>query len=157
MSVIVDRFIPFKNLSRPLQNALSDPTWVLHLGTHMRTMLFCETRKWNRKWSSGRHPSFVAFLAPSKDDRRQDEELENMEKAVSRIGNVGLTIHGELTSQQQLLNALDEDVDITGSRIKAAQAKIQDILKRSGGNCQMCTIIGLTVVLLILIVVAVAA
>ena len=119
-------------------------------------MPFSETRKWNRRWSSGHPLSFIDLFAQSKDGRRQDEELENMEKTVSRIGNVGLTIHGELTSQQQLLNALDEDVDITGSRIKAAQAKIQDILKRSSGNCQMCTIIGLTVVLLILIVVAVA-
>ena len=88
--------------------------------------------------------------------RKQDEQLEHMEKAVSRIGNVGLAIHGELTSQHQLLEALDEDVDITGSRIKAAQAKIQDVLKRSGGNCQICTIVALTVILLILIVVAVA-
>lgn len=79
-----------------------------------------------------------------------------MEKAVSRIGNVGLTIHGELTAQHELLDALDEDVDITGSRIKAARAKIQDILKRSGGNCQICTIISLSIVLLLLVVVAVA-
>lgn len=88
--------------------------------------------------------------------RRQDEELEHMEKAVSRIGNVGLTIHGELRSQEDLLKTLDEDVDITGSRLKAAQLKIQEVMKRSGGNCQVCVIVGLSVVLLVLIVVAVA-
>lgn len=88
--------------------------------------------------------------------RQQDEELDHMEQAVSRIGNVGRTIHGELRSQHEMLNALDEDVDITGSRIRAAQMKIQEVIKNSGGNCQVCTIVALAVILLILIVVAVA-
>eukprot|EP00210_Caulerpa_lentillifera_P006052 g5784.t1 len=87
--------------------------------------------------------------------RQQDEELDHMEKAVSRIGNVGRTIHGELISQHEMLNALDEDVDTTGSRIKAAQMKIQEVIKNSGGNCQICTIVALSVILLILIIIAV--
>lgn len=80
-----------------------------------------------------------------------------MEKAVTRIGEVGKTIHNELTSQQVLLDTLDEDVDITSSRIKAAKAKIQDILQRSGNNAQLCTIVALTVVLLVLVIVAIVA
>jgi len=80
-----------------------------------------------------------------------------MEQAVERIGNVGLSIHEELKAQRPMLDALGEEVDITSNRIKAAQAKIADVLRRSGGNCQICTIVALTIVLFILIVVAVVA
>eukprot|EP00210_Caulerpa_lentillifera_P009673 g9229.t1 len=88
--------------------------------------------------------------------RQQDVELDHMEQAVSRIGHVGRTIHSELESQHELLNALDEDVDITGSRIKAAQMKIREVIQNSGGNCQVCTIVVLSMILLILIIIAVS-
>lgn len=86
--------------------------------------------------------------------KRQDEELDHVEQAVTRIGDVGRTIHGELGSQHQLLNALNEDVETTDSRLRAAQIKIKEVMKRSGGTCQVCTIVGLSLLLLILIVVA---
>lgn len=86
--------------------------------------------------------------------RRQDEDLEAMGEQVQRLGQVGLTIHEELSTQQNMLDDLDEDVDITTNRMRAAQKKIADIIKKSGGKKQFLLIIALVIVLLVLVVIA---
>jgi hypothetical protein len=60
----------------------------------------------------------------------------------------------ELEQQGQLLDELDEDIDTTHSRLKAAQKKMLDVLKRSGTTTQLAVIGFLLVVLIILSVFA---
>lgn len=60
----------------------------------------------------------------------------------------------ELEHQGQLLDELDEDIDTTHSRLKAAQKKMLDVLKKSGSTTQLAVIGFLIVVLIILVVFA---
>ena len=86
--------------------------------------------------------------------RQQDEQLEDIEQAVTRLGRVGLTIHEELETQGRMLDELDEDVDTTHSRLKATQKKVLDVIRKSGTNTQLGVIAFLVIVLVVLAVFA---
>lgn len=77
-----------------------------------------------------------------------------MGQQVERLGQVGLTIHEELSTQQHMLDDLEEDIDVTHNRMRAAQKKIAEVIRKSGGKTQFITIIVLLVVLVILVAVA---
>lgn len=87
--------------------------------------------------------------------RQQDQELEHVEKAVGRLGEVGLSIYNELNTQAEMLDEMEGDIDVTNSKLKAAQLKIADIVKKSGGKWYFCSIVALSLILVILIIVAV--
>jgi len=84
--------------------------------------------------------------------KEQDQHLDDIEQAVTRLGRMGMTIHEELESQNQLLGELEEDVDTVSSRLKATQKKMMDIIKKSGSTTQLAVIGFLVVVLIILAV-----
>lgn len=84
--------------------------------------------------------------------RQQDDQLEDIEAAAARIARVGKEIGQELEHQEKLLNELDEDVDTTQSRLRAAGKKMQEIIKKSGSTTQLA-VIGFLIVLLIILVV----
>ena len=85
---------------------------------------------------------------------RQDAQLDDLGLAVSRIGEVGLAIHGELQAQGEMLDSLSEDVDTTSARLAAAQAKVQAVLARAGVRGQLVIIAGLVAALVVLSLVA---
>ena len=85
---------------------------------------------------------------------RQDAQLDDLGIAVSRIGEVGLAIHGELQAQGEMLDSLSEDVDTTSARLAAAQAKVQAVLAKAGVRGQLMIIVGLIVALVVLSLVA---
>lgn len=67
--------------------------------------------------------------------------------------HIALTINEELGLQERLLDELDEDVDVSHSRLKAAQKKLGAVM-RQAGNCRTTLItIGLMFVLMIIIVI----
>ncbi|MEW5304978.1 MAG: hypothetical protein WDW36_007550 [Sanguina aurantia] len=82
--------------------------------------------------------------------KQQDEDLTDIEEAVVRIGRVGRQIGEELEDQGRLIDELDSDVDTTTSRLKAAQKKIADIIRKSG-NTKQLLIIGILIVVLIIL------
>mmetsp|Transcript_28776 Transcript_28776/g.81038 ORF Transcript_28776/g.81038 Transcript_28776/m.81038 type:complete len:228 (+) Transcript_28776:140-823(+) len=84
--------------------------------------------------------------------RQQDDDLDDLSHQVATIGNIGLTIHEELESQNQLLEELDEDMDATQSRLAAVQQKINKVLQRVSAKGQMCIIVALSVILVVLVV-----
>ena len=88
--------------------------------------------------------------------RRQDEDLDDISASISRIGQVGLTIGEELASQSKMLEELDEEVDGVQARLKAAELKMRDVLKKAGLRGQLCVIVFLSVVLFVLFYVAFA-
>lgn len=53
-----------------------------------------------------------------------------------------------------MLSELEDDMDTTHSRLKAAQVKMQDIIKRSGVGNQLYLIGGLILTLVLLTVLA---
>ena len=69
------------------------------------------------------------------------------------LQHIALTINEELGLQERLLDELDEDVDVSHSRIKAAQKKLNTVMRQSGNCKSMLITIGLMFVLMVVIVV----
>jgi SYP5 family syntaxin len=85
--------------------------------------------------------------------QQQDRELEQMEKTVVSTKHIALTIGEEVDLHTRLLEDLDEDVDVTHTRLRAATKRVRHVLKHSsnwkGGLCIFMLIIVLTLLLLI--------
>ncbi|KXZ49371.1 SYP6 protein [Gonium pectorale] len=86
--------------------------------------------------------------------KRQDEDLEDIEQAVIRIGRQGREISNELSEQAAMLDELDAEVDTTSSRLKAAQKKMSEIIRKSSSNTQLVLIVALIIILVLLSVFA---
>eukprot|EP01025_Chloroclados_australasicus_P051737 TRINITY_DN6031_c0_g1_i1.p1 TRINITY_DN6031_c0_g1~~TRINITY_DN6031_c0_g1_i1.p1 ORF type:complete len:228 (-),score=11.45 TRINITY_DN6031_c0_g1_i1:144-827(-) len=86
--------------------------------------------------------------------RQQDEQLDELSESVNRLGQIGIRIHEELNNQNDMLDALDQDVQVTTNKIKSAQIKISEIIKKSGSCRQLICVIVLVVILIVLIVLA---
>lgn len=48
-----------------------------------------------------------------------------------------------------MLESLDQDVDTTNMRLKAARKKMQEIIRKSGSNTQLCLVVTLSIILVI--------
>ncbi|KAF6258200.1 Qc-snare protein, Syn8/Syntaxin8-family [Scenedesmus sp. NREL 46B-D3] len=85
--------------------------------------------------------------------QQQDQELEQMEKTVISTKHIALTIGEEVDLHTRLLEDLEEDVDVTHSRLRAATKRVRHVLKHSsnwkGGLCIFSLIVVLTLVLLV--------
>ncbi|EFJ11433.1 hypothetical protein SELMODRAFT_183263 [Selaginella moellendorffii] len=80
----------------------------------------------------------------------QDEDLDEISASVVRIGDVGLTIHEELSSQEKIVSDLDKDMDGTANRMELAQKRLAHVLKKAGLKGQLCLIAALVILLMIL-------
>ncbi|PNW82698.1 hypothetical protein CHLRE_06g290100v5 [Chlamydomonas reinhardtii] len=98
----------------------------------------------NDKFLTGQYESQQLVM------KRQDQDLEDIEQAVIRIGRQGREIGNELAEQERMLDELDQDVDTTHSRLKAAQKKMQELIRKSGSNTQLVLIVVLIVILVLL-------
>ncbi|KAG2443171.1 hypothetical protein HYH02_009580 [Chlamydomonas schloesseri] len=98
----------------------------------------------NDKFLSGQYETQQLVM------KRQDQDLEDIEQAVIRIGRQGREIGNELAEQERMLDELDQDVDTTHSRLKAAQKKMQELIRKSGSNTQLVLIVVLIVILVVL-------
>lgn len=81
--------------------------------------------------------------------RQQDDQLGGLETAVDRLHVAGEAIGEELKLQNKMLNELEEDLDDAGNKMSFVQAKLSKLLKTKDG-CQIWTIVGLAVILVIL-------
>lgn len=59
-------------------------------------------------------------------------------------------------TQAGLLSGLEEDTDTTHLRLRGLRKKVADVIKQSSKDRQLCLIIGLSVVLVVLTVLAIA-
>ena len=100
------------------------------------------------------HPGLLMAHPSPQLCRRQDEDLDQLGDQVQRIGHMGLQINEELTSQNNLIEQLDEDVEGTSSRLAAAQKKMNSVLKKAGLKGQIMIIVFLLALLIILILIA---
>lgn len=85
--------------------------------------------------------------------RQQDDDLVHLEKAVISTKHIALTIGEEVDLHTRLLEELEEDVDVTESRMRAATKRIQQVIKRSSswklGLCMFFLIVVFVVVVLL--------
>ena len=67
----------------------------------------------------------------------QDAQLEELERSVASTKHIALTVNEELGLQTRLLDELDEDVEGTHSRMRAAQKRLKARL-----FCHVTAIVG---------------
>ena len=69
------------------------------------------------------------------------------------VQHIALTVNEELGLQARLLDELDEDVDVSHSRLRAAQKRLKHVLATSGNCRSLCITIGLMCILAIVILI----
>lgn len=60
--------------------------------------------------------------------QEQDKQLEELFKSVKRQKEIAQALNTELDSQNQLLENLKEDVDITQSKVNVSNKRLNDIV-----------------------------
>eukprot|EP01024_Parvocaulis_polyphysoides_P006627 TRINITY_DN1181_c1_g1_i1.p1 TRINITY_DN1181_c1_g1~~TRINITY_DN1181_c1_g1_i1.p1 ORF type:complete len:259 (-),score=37.65 TRINITY_DN1181_c1_g1_i1:150-842(-) len=84
--------------------------------------------------------------------RDQDVMLNNMETTVDSTKHIALAIGEEVDLQKGLLEEMDGEVDVVGSRLVLATRRINHIVKKTPG-LGWCLIIFLLVIILVVVVV----
>mmetsp|Transcript_6850 Transcript_6850/g.21237 ORF Transcript_6850/g.21237 Transcript_6850/m.21237 type:complete len:266 (-) Transcript_6850:291-1088(-) len=84
--------------------------------------------------------------------QEQDEGLEQLDGAVDRVHRMAQEIHGELKTQGNLLEDLENEIDETSEKMNFVMGKLAKLLKTKD-NCQLWTIIILTVLFLVMVLV----
>ncbi|KAF5835074.1 Qc-snare protein, Syn8/Syntaxin8-family [Dunaliella salina] len=83
----------------------------------------------------------------------QDEELGHIEKGVHSTKHIALAIGEEADLHTRLLDDLDEEVDVTQSRMKVATHKVKHMMKESaswrGGLCIFLLIVTLVTIFIL--------
>jgi SYP5 family syntaxin len=86
--------------------------------------------------------------------RQQDTELEQMEKSVHSTKHIAVAIGEELDLHTRLLGDLQDDVDVTHSRLRAATKRVKYVIQHSSNWRFGLFIFGLIVVLTLAVLVA---
>ncbi|GLT29526.1 hypothetical protein SLA2020_043860 [Shorea laevis] len=84
--------------------------------------------------------------------RQQDEELDELSASVQRIGNVGLTIHEELSAQEKIIDELGTEMESTSNRLDFVQKKVAMVMKKASAKGQIMMILFLLVLFIILFI-----
>ena len=80
----------------------------------------------------------------------QDQHLDVMSEGLTRLKDVSHAIADELDEHNRLLNALDEDIADTDSRIAFVTGQTNELIKKSGGGIVFCLIVALTIMAIVL-------
>ncbi|KIL62800.1 hypothetical protein M378DRAFT_12590 [Amanita muscaria Koide BX008] len=83
----------------------------------------------------------------------QDEHLDQLSRSINRQHHISLQINDELGVHTGLLEELDTEVDMTGSRLSSARRRLDKLAKGARENSSTVTIGLLILVLLVLIIV----
>ena len=67
------------------------------------------------------------------------------------VQHVAVAIGAELDEQNVLLEELDQEVEVTGTRMQAVQQKLRRVLQDRGSWKFLCLMFGLLVILILLI------
>ncbi|WIA14861.1 hypothetical protein OEZ85_001579 [Tetradesmus obliquus] len=88
--------------------------------------------------------------------QQQDQELGHISVHVDRIKQQGLAMNEELEQQSLLLGGLEDHTDTTTQRLRGLRSKVNDVIKRSRHDKQLCTILFLSALLVVLTLIALA-
>jgi len=86
--------------------------------------------------------------------QQQDETLDELDEAVTRVGTMAGSIHEELGQQNKMLNELEDDLADAEEKLGLVMGKLGKMLKTKD-KCQIGTILALcfTVVILFFLVI----
>jgi len=81
--------------------------------------------------------------------QQQDETLEDLDMAVTRVGYMAETIHEEIDTQNAMLKSLDDDLTDAEEQLGVVMGKLAKLLKTKS-KCQLGLIVLLALVVLVL-------
>eukprot|EP00050_Salpingoeca_kvevrii_P016671 m.57516 g.57516 ORF g.57516 m.57516 type:complete len:129 (+) comp7086_c0_seq2:1135-1521(+) len=84
--------------------------------------------------------------------REQDQGLDMLSQSLRRQMQLGLDINDELTTQNEMLEDLDDGMDNTHRRLVRETQHVVTVTEKAKSGCMFCTI-----VLLILAIIIIAA
>ena len=82
--------------------------------------------------------------------QEQDEGLEELGNAVTRVGKMAGNINETLIKQNNMLDDLGNDLDETSGRMDAVMKRLEKLLQTKD-KCQIWTIVALFLVLIVLV------
>lgn len=86
--------------------------------------------------------------------REQDEGLEKLEETVVSTKHIALAVNEELDLHTRLIDDLDEQVDVTDSRLRRVQKNLAVLNKRTGGGCScMCMLLAVVGIVVLVAVI----
>lgn len=120
-------------------------------GADREVLLELGTQTAEQKEARGANDDFIHNEVQQQERimEQQDEDLDHLASAVERIGLMGHEMHEELAEHGQLLDGLADDMDNTRSRMANVRERLDRFIAETGPK-QFCTIVGLSVTLLIL-------
>mmetsp|Transcript_850 Transcript_850/g.2108 ORF Transcript_850/g.2108 Transcript_850/m.2108 type:complete len:170 (-) Transcript_850:82-591(-) len=77
--------------------------------------------------------------------------LDDLHTSVTRLGEMGLTIHHELKEQEAIVDDLTERTDANHSNMLDINKQVSDLLKSRQGRNQLLLIAGLILALLVVV------
>lgn len=86
--------------------------------------------------------------------REQDEGLEKLEETVLSTKHIALAVNEELDLHTRLIDALDDHVDSTDSRLRRVQKRLAVLNKRTKGGCSCMCMLLLVIAIVILAAIA---
>lgn len=86
--------------------------------------------------------------------KEQDEGLEKLEETVISTKHIALAVNEELDLHTRLIDSLDQQVDVTDSRLRRVQKNLAILNKRMKGSCT-CMSMLLAVIAIVILVVAI--
>jgi len=82
--------------------------------------------------------------------RKQDEGLDILSASVARLGEHAMSISDELGQQNQMLDAMETDLDTAGEELDLVTRKTNELIRSAGGKKNCMLIASLSVVALVL-------
>jgi syntaxin 6 len=81
--------------------------------------------------------------------KQQDETLDDLDLAVTRVGYLAETIHEEIESQNKMLTELEDDLADAEEQLGVVMGKLAKLLKTKS-RCQIGLILILSLIVLVL-------
>ncbi|KAM0950696.1 putative target SNARE coiled-coil domain-containing protein [Dioscorea sansibarensis] len=86
--------------------------------------------------------------------KEQDEGLEKLGETVLSTKHIALAVNEELNLHTRLIETLDQQVDVTDSRLQRVQKRLAILNRRTTGGCSCMRLLYAVVAIVILIIIA---
>lgn len=88
--------------------------------------------------------------AQREEEKVQDVALDRLTVGLQELRETGVNIHGELNTQEEMLDHLDRDLSGVQVRLRAANEKVDKLLASMSNRGKVCTIVILIFILVFL-------
>ena len=82
--------------------------------------------------------------------KEQDQGLDMLSSAVTRLGELSMGIHDELGQQNQMLESMETDLDTAGEELDIVTQKTKQFIDQVGGKSNCVLILSLAAIALVL-------